>query len=172
MLLHYFAFGSNLHPPRLGARVPSARPLAAAALPGHALCWHKRGADGSGKCSVSARAGSTVWGAVYRLIATEKPLLDRAEALGAGYDLCWRNLEVDGQTLEVFYYRADPAYTDDGLLPFGWYHQLVLSGARYHRLPADYIAALTATATVPDPDADRDRLHRRLLEPQPAAAGL
>ena len=37
----YFAYGSNLHPPRLRARTPSARALGRADLEGYRLLFHK-----------------------------------------------------------------------------------------------------------------------------------
>ena len=46
----YFAYGSNLSSARMAARVPSARVVARAQLPGHALRFHKVGRDGSAKC--------------------------------------------------------------------------------------------------------------------------
>ncbi|TNF88372.1 MAG: gamma-glutamylcyclotransferase, partial [Gammaproteobacteria bacterium] len=41
--LYYFAYGSNMSPARLQARVPSARPLGVYRLKGHRLSFHKRG---------------------------------------------------------------------------------------------------------------------------------
>ena len=78
---HYFAYGSNLLSTRLQQRTPSARALAPAVLEGHALRWHKAGADGSGKCDVVAvdGAGHRVIGVVYEIARSEKPLLDAAE---------------------------------------------------------------------------------------------
>ena len=52
--LLYFAYGSNLHPTRLGDRAPSVELVGTAVLEGHALRFHKRGADGSGKCNALA----------------------------------------------------------------------------------------------------------------------
>ena len=50
----YFAYGSNMSTARLRGRVPSCKPLGVATLPGHALRFHKRSADKSGKCNAFA----------------------------------------------------------------------------------------------------------------------
>ena len=47
-------------------------------------------------------------------------------------------------------YRA--TRIDPDLKPFAWYLAHVLAGAREHRLPADYIAAIECLAVVDDPD--------------------
>ncbi len=46
----YFSYGSNMSSRRLLSRVPSARFITSASLPGHALHFHKKGLDGSAKC--------------------------------------------------------------------------------------------------------------------------
>ena len=163
--LYYFAYGSNLHPERLRERVPSSRALAVAELDGHLLRFHKRGRDGSGKCSIlpSDRPRDRVFGVVYRMAAAERANLDRAEGLGAGYLRVELTVRVEGAAQPVFSYRAQDGHIDDALAPFTWYHRLVLAGARHHGLPADYIAAIEAIAALPDPDTERHARHQRLL---------
>jgi len=171
-LLHYFAYGSNLHPPRLRARTPSCQVLSVAMLPGYALHFHKRGRDGSGKCNIlyTGKAADCVYGVVYQLLAAHKSRLDRAEGLGQGYRL--RRLRVLAATREyhAFCYQAEPAYIDDTLQPFAWYQDLVLTGARYHRLPFAYRGRLARITAIPDPDPARHAQHRRLLR-MPASQG-
>ena len=50
----YFAYGSNMLTARLRERMPSCKPLGIAKLPGHALRFHKRSKDQSGKCNAFA----------------------------------------------------------------------------------------------------------------------
>lgn len=164
MRLFYFAYGSNLHPARLAARVPSARLDGIAELPGRRLRFCKRSVDGSAKCTVGpGQASDRVLGAVYRLDAGEKPLLDRAEGLGKGYDLAWQRLAVGGLSREVFSYVAAPDHVDQDLKPYHWYKQLVLAGAGYHAFPPDYIAAIEAVRSVDDPDPERRAANASLL---------
>jgi len=50
--LYYFAYGSNLHPLRLQARLSSAQLIGTTILPGYALKFHKLGHCLSGKCNI------------------------------------------------------------------------------------------------------------------------
>ncbi len=50
----YLAYGSNMSTARLRKRMPSCKPLGIATLPGHALRFHKRSMDKSGKCNAFA----------------------------------------------------------------------------------------------------------------------
>lgn len=164
-----FAYGSNMCTPRLQARTPSARPLAVARLPGHGLGFHKRGwRDGSGKGDAFARDDPTagVWGVVFRIAPAQKRDLDRAEGLGHGYDEArLRVVEPDGTAHHAWVYRASPAAIDPTAIPFAWYRDLVLAGAREHGLPDDYIARhILACPTCPDPDGDRARRHRDIVD--------
>ncbi len=169
--LNYFAYGSNLLPPRLRARTPSCRVAVRATLPGYRLAFHKRGADGSGKgdaCFTGA-AQHRVHGVVYEIALEEKAALDRAE--GAGYAV--RELTVadaQGRSLQAFAYIAEPSHIEPHLQPFSWYRALVLHGARVHGFPADYLAAIEAVTTRVDPDVRRARRAFALLEHEPGVS--
>lgn len=165
--LNYFAYGSNLHPHRLAARVPSACFYARAELPGYRLYFHKRGADGSGKCNVVPDPTATVHGVIYTMKPAEKPLLDAAEGLHRGYRDHWLTLAVAGQATEIFLYRAEDTHIEPDLAPFDWYQAFVISGARYHGLPPVYIAALETVVATPDPDRARSAANQRLLRELP-----
>lgn len=155
----YFAYGSNLHPARLAARLASPRLLGAARLDEHVLRFHKRGRDGSGKCSIEPGDGC-VHGALYALEAADKRALDRIEGVGAGYASTFVELPGAGA---VSTYVAMADAIDDTLLPFDWYLGLVVAGARFQRFPQAYLRALASVATRPDPDAARAGEHARLL---------
>ena len=164
--INYFAYGSNLLPLRLSQRVASSRSLGQAVLPGYRLAFHKKGADASAKCNVfqSGSGEHQVYGVVYQMLASERVLLDQAESLGAGYDLVWQDIELRGEPTRVFFYQAPAGYIDDSLLPYHWYKQLVVQGARYHRLPETWLALLQQVESRQDPDRERDALHQRILE--------
>ncbi len=156
-----FAYGSNMLAARLRQRVPGARLLGPAMLPGHGLRWHKAGADGSGKCDVVASPHEQVHGVLWLIPQAQKALLDAAEGLGQGYTE--RRLTVLHAGREHLAWTYCALQVQDGLLPYAWYHALVLAGAREQGLPAAYCAALAAQAVRPDPDAGRDQRHRLLL---------
>jgi len=155
----YFAYGSNLHPARLAARLASPRLLGATRLDDHVLRFHKRGRDGSGKCSIEPGSGC-VHGALYALAPSDKGTLDRIEGVGAGYASTLVELPGKGA---VSTYVAMADAIDDSLLPFDWYLDLVLAGARFQRFPEAYLRALCSIATRPDPDEARAQEHARLL---------
>ncbi len=159
----YLAYGSNLHPLRLGERVPSAAFEAVVALPGHRLAFDKRGRDGSGKCNLatSADPAHRVLAAVYSLDVAEVRLLDRFE--GAGYEHQGLELEVAGRRRSVYAYVAPPQHCDPRLKPFHWYRELVYLGARHHGFPADYLQYLAAVDAIEDRDRDRRNRHQALL---------
>jgi gamma-glutamylcyclotransferase len=159
-----FAYGSNMSSRRLRARTPSARPIGIGRLSGHRLMWHMRGSDGSAKCDIleTGRPEDVVWGVLYEIAASERPLLDQAEGLGQAYDYkTVRVQHAQGQHIEAGAYVAID--TDASLVPFDWYLGFVLAGAHEHGLPEDYASALKALATRIDPDEARRQRNLAVL---------
>lgn len=150
--LNYLAYGSNLFAPRLAARIAIREVIGVLSLDDTRLVFHKRGADGSGKCSLLACTGAQSHGVVYRIDTADKPTLDRIEGCARGYRVEWL---LDSVLGECFFYRAEEAALDASLLPFDWYHAYVLAGAGHHGLPAAYVAAIAAVPTRVDQDVRR-----------------
>ena len=152
----YFSYGSNMSSRRLQARTPSARFVTVASLSHHDLRFHKRSRDGSSKCDAfeTGDASHTIIGVVFEIIEQEKPILDRFEGLGHGYEKKVVSIQANaGTTLEAYtYYANDIA---DSILPYGWYHHHVLTGAKEHGLPTDYINRIESIMTMEDPDSER-----------------
>lgn len=173
MAMFYFAYGSNMCTERLQRRVPSAQPISRAQLPGCELAFHKRGKDGSAKCSImQARESTTVHGVVFKIDPNEKEHLDRAEGLGAGYTQETVRVESVSGTRDAFTYQAMQSYINEELTPFEWYKQFVVRGARQHRLPQAYVRQIASVTARPDPDRKRARRNRRVLaDAQPRAGG-
>lgn len=159
----YFAYGSNLHPFRLQERVPSARLLGVSRLPDHKLIYGKRGIDGSGKCTTTSGRSVTdcVIGALFALRDDELGALDAAE--GPAYGRKTTVFSLGGSDLVGFYYEAHDYSLDNDLLPFDWYRNLVVVGARYHKLPAAYVATLKNVPTQRDSNQDREAQMQALL---------
>jgi hypothetical protein len=153
----YFAYGSNMAPQRLQARVPSAEPLQRAQLAGHELRFHKHSrVDGSAKCDAccTGEAGHIVQGLLYRMDAAEKPFLDQCEGLGKGYEIKQVELLLEqGGSVRAFTYYATDIHPD--LQPYQWYKEHVLRGARYAGLSEAYIRAIAAVEARADPDRSR-----------------
>ena len=123
---------------------------------GHALRWDKRSwQDGSGKCDAEAtsRNDDVVWGVLFELDPEDKPALDKAEGVGAGYlEKTVNVLTEAGLVTAVTYCATDK---DATLRPYHWYKALVIAGAREHGLPPSYRSRLELVATVSDTDTAR-----------------
>ena len=159
----YLAYGSNLHPLRLTARVPSSRVVDVVEIRGHSLAFHKRGADRSGKCLLYPGQGGeeVAYGVMYEFDARERVVLDRIE--GDGYRGERVSVTADGEPCAPYLYMAQETHIDPALLPLQWYKEMVLAGAYYHDLPAGYTAQIEATPARADPVPDRARRNEALL---------
>ena len=147
----YFAYGSNLSTARLrqADRAPSARRIGTGSLSGHVLAWHKRGADGSGKCTICATGNRSdgVWGVLWEIEADEVARLDAVE--GPGYERVEVEVTTANQKMRAFTYLARESHLDPALRPADWYRSLVVAGAREHGLPASWIRLLEGEETRP-----------------------
>jgi len=142
----YFAYGSNLSSARLLARVASARPLAPAQLLGWSLRTNKRGRDGSGKANLRSEARECVWGALYSMDPDAWPALDACEE---GYARVSVEVLTHQDSLQASTYVSERLTADP--VPFSWYKQLIVDGAREHGLPEDWVRLLEALPARPDP---------------------
>jgi hypothetical protein len=162
----YFAYGSNMSTTRLRKRMPSCKALGIATLPGHALCFHKRSKDKSGKCNAYATGGGeSVIGVLFSFDPAERSNLDKAEGVGRGYEHPIVTVINDkGRRRKVLVYLASPDFIDDSLRPYGWYREYVLAGSREHGLPPEYVAEyIESVAATDDPDKARDMKEREAL---------
>jgi gamma-glutamylcyclotransferase len=166
--MKYFSYGSNMLEQRLCAknRVSDASCVGAASIHGYKLRFHKKSTDESGKCNMLFTGDQTdiVYGVVYDIPVAQLPNLDQAEGFGKGYHhepLSVRLL--DGTQICSMGYIADNGFIEDSLIPYDWYHNLVVAGAEQHVLPANYILALQAVRHVPDPKPERKN-RREALE--------
>ena len=152
----YFSYGSNMSIRRLRARVPSARFVAVATLATHKLKFHKAGNDGSGKCDAAATgsAHDTVIGVVFAISRADKPVLDRKEGLGYGYEeKIVAVTSTEGVTMEAATYYA--THTNSTLKPYHWYKEHVMTGARENGLPWLYLRTISSIDSIADPEAER-----------------
>jgi gamma-glutamylcyclotransferase len=145
---------------RMKERAPSARKINVGHLTGYRLDWNKR-SKGSGECSVTetGQPQDVVWGVSYEISSQDKPSLDLVEGSGYGQ----RVVRIETQTghgTAVLYYATS---IDPGLKPYDWYRDLVVAGAREHKLPEEYIRTLEGVATITDTDKDRSTKARHLF---------
>lgn len=149
----YAAYGSNLHPLRLGERVPDARFLGTDWLDGWSLRFHKRSVDGSAKCNIEP-GGSGVAIAVYELGTRCKKTLDVIEGVGRGYEC---EDIIAPEFGPCFAYIAADSHIDLSLRPYDWYLQLVVLGCKSLGLAANYTAGIQKVGATFDPDPERRR---------------
>jgi cation transport regulator ChaC len=163
--MKYFAYGSNMLSSRLRApsRAPTAIPLGLGLLPDYDLRFQKRSDDGSSKCTIVPCAGRQVFGVVFDVASAEKAQLDQAEGLGDGYAEEYLMVSREGGPLRVLTYVAQSDHIKPDLAPYTWYRDIVVAGARDHRLPETYVQFLLATDATEDPDRERDRRNQRVL---------
>jgi gamma-glutamylcyclotransferase len=159
----YFAYGSNLWQPRLESRVGEVTALSLARLENHELRWHKVSNDRSGKCDVVPSDDGEVLGVVYEVLDDKVMLLDRAEGAGRGYVRTSMSVVASASTIGVMSYRAASSHIDPDMVPYDWYRDIVVAGARMHGLPREYIDRLASTAAKPDSDVVRSAKERSLL---------
>ena len=146
-------------------RVASARALATGFVVQRQIAFQKRSQDGSAKADAQFTGvlDDCVWGVIYRLPTDHKPQLDAFEFLGVGYNEEYVEVTLPRETVQAWMYVARREAIDDELLPYTWYHDLVVRGAQEHRLPDPYVSQLRAFPTCHDPDVDRAARHRLLL---------
>ena len=152
----YFSYGSNMSSKRLQQRVPSATFVSTATLVEHELRFHKKSHDGSAKCDAfeTGNPDDKVIGTLFSIEQSEKYHLDEAEGLGYGYDIKHvKVLLLSGKVQEAFTYFATDI--DETLLPYHWYYNHVVTGAREFKLPPEYIAKIEQVKTIDDPDKQR-----------------
>ena len=164
--MDYLAYGSNMLSARLRSRVPSAADPRVVALPGRAVLFHKRSwKDDSAKCDLvlALDPAAMAYGVVFDIDPTDRPALDAAEGCGRGYRREAFEVVHGGQALHPFAYVADAEAIESALLPYTWYRDQVVAGAKEHGLPADYVAALAGVLATVDPDPDRDATERSII---------
>ena len=160
----YFAYGSNLFSHRLRGRTPSAQLISSARLDDYRLTFHKISQDGSGKCHIeyTAKQIDSVYGVIFEINSSEKKALDKAEALGFGYDEKLMNVVTpDGRLVEVILYFGTSL--NKNLKPYCWYKSFVVEGAKEHNFPLEYIKKLEAIEFIEDLNIKRKLLEQKIL---------
>lgn len=160
-IIYYFAYGSNMLEERLKSsdRVPNAVFKVVGSIQGYKMQFNKRSLDHSGKCNIVKTNSiyDVVFGIVYEILSEELKELDNAEDLGHGYhhEKDFLVHSTNGTLISALTYVADQDVIDNGLMPYSWYHKLVVAGAEQHLLPKSYIETLCYIQILEDPDINR-----------------
>lgn len=161
--MKYFAYGSNMSLARLIERVPSAERIGVFSLKKHDLAFHKSSKDGSGKCDAyfTGNMEDNIFGSLFEIDENEKRSLDRAEGLGYGYDE--KTVQVEdgqGNFLEAITYVATDI--NESLVPYSWYLNHVVVGAKETGVPVSYLEKIQAVTTIEDSNKERDKKQREM----------
>ena len=159
--LLYFAYGSNLHPDWLSKRVGMVETVSSACLQNWKLYFHKLGTDGSAKCNIIKTGSPNDWvhGVIYQVNPVKKPELDKAEG---GYTSVFLNIAGFNN---ILLYLAEENRIVEDVLPYSWYHDIVIAGAKYHQLSRKYLAYIESFQSITDPDQLRDKINRDIIWP-------
>jgi gamma-glutamylcyclotransferase (GGCT)/AIG2-like uncharacterized protein YtfP len=167
--LIYFAYGSNMSVARLTDRTPSAKKIGTASIQGYQLKFHKLGSkDQSGKCNIfkTDDNNDVVHGVLYEIKREEKQILDQHEGLGYGYEekiISVFSEDTEGHIEATTYYAAE-THIDDTLLPYHWYKNFVVEGAKEHSLPDHYIQKLEDQDSKDDTNQARVKKNHNILK--------
>ncbi len=145
----YFAYGSNMDWDQIKERCPSAGFFSAAKLKDHRLAFSRKSEiRGCGSADAIPEQGQNVWGVIYQIDEEDFGQLDAAEDIIPGraqngykrqQHYVYTNGE-DGQPLLVSLYFAEKQKNPP--LPNAEYKRLIVEGAKYWKLPEDYIEEL------------------------------
>ncbi len=142
---------------RLLARVSSATKVDTGILEGHELKFHKASVkDGSAKCDASNTGHHEhfIYGVLFYIAEHDKPVLDRYEGLGQGYEKKDVIIKLTNRAVaEAYTYYATSI--DSTLKPLDWYKEHVLRGACENNLPESYIREIEEIEHLKDADIDR-----------------
>lgn len=147
MHIHYFAYGSNMDERAMSALCVTSRPLGAARLDGYSLGFNRRSLrTASGVADVVPEPGCAVWGVLYEIDELDMGPLDAKEGLGKAYrrELARVELAIALTLHEAVIYTVINKEPSE-VPPSQAYHGRMLSAARRHAFPGEYIERLERT---------------------------
>ncbi|MEM7251198.1 MAG: gamma-glutamylcyclotransferase family protein [Pseudomonadota bacterium] len=159
----YLAYGSNMAPPRIEARLGACVFIGIGWLEETRIAFHKRGRDGSGKCNahLTGNPEDRLYGVLFGLSEAQGRTLDGFE--GPGYYRRVMPVRTDAGVRFAYTYVAKDAHVTDGLIPYDWYKAFVVSGASEAGLPVGYQTKLAKVPANVDPDESRRSINFDIL---------
>ncbi len=139
---YYFAYGGNLDPKQFSGRVPGARYIGLAELPGFKLefsmpCEYLK----KGYASVAREDRSSVFGAAFELSSLQLKLLDTLEWVPFGaYKRVKVKIKLGTIETEAFTYQA--RYPKADLVPSKVYLNSMIGASERHGFPLEYLTFL------------------------------
>jgi gamma-glutamylcyclotransferase len=144
----YFAYGSNLDIDQKERRTGKIRETRRVRLEGYRIVFNKLGIDGTGKANIMPDKNKVVWGIVYLCSPAALKQMDDYEGVHGG-DYYRKDVLVQcdsGKVIEAITYLAGEVCIQSDIAPSSDYLQRILSGARNHGLPEEYILEVEGIA--------------------------
>lgn len=145
---YYFAYGSNMNPARVEARIGDTRRALPGVLVDHVLRFDKASkVPGISHANVAPRKGARVEGALFELRSPDQIHdMDPFEGHPDDYRRHRLPIETAEGVIEAWVYIATPGTTADALRPAREYLEHLLRGQMF--LSAEYHARLTEVPAV------------------------
>ena len=135
----YFAYGSNMDDLQMRDRCPDSPLVGIAVLKGYRVGFtYYSSRRNGGVADIIPDTESSVWGLVYKMVATDLDTLDSLEGKGIAYDRMTVPVQfLDGRTVdaEVYYVINKQQHVE----PTEEYLSLLQKAARKHKFPETYI---------------------------------
>ena len=161
-----FCYGSNMSSKRILDRCSTATFKEVVKVDGYKFSFNKKSTDGSGKGNMNASKLKTdfVLGVIFEIEESQRKALEDAEGLGKGYEEIKLDLTNEtGKKVECIAYIATEAkFIDNKLVPYDWYKEHCLIGAREYNLPDEYVEMIEAIASGVDTDTARAEKERNI----------
>ncbi len=140
----YFAYGSNLFVDQKEKRTGPIRQAVRCRLSGFRFAFNKRGDGGQVYANIVPDDAAEVWGVIY--LCNPKALL-KMDQKEVGYERHPVIVEKQsGEKVEAITYVACEAFVCLPSKPSSDYLHRIVSGARHHGLPKEYIKQIEALA--------------------------
>ena len=156
---YYFAYGSNMNPARVAARIGATRRVLPGVLHDHELRFDKASqVAGIAHANVASTPGEQVEGALFELLHPEQiHRMDPFEGYPHEYERHRLPVVTAEGAIEAWVYIAAPGTTAEALRPAREYLEHLLAGSAFHS--RDYHARLAAVEAVGELDeATLDKL--------------
>lgn len=156
--IRVFAYGSNMLFQRLANRISGIKKIGIGWLNGYQFLFNKISKDGSAKANlIATKTKDKVFGVVYEFEGSEKEKLDKFEGKGSGYEdakVIVHYSEYEEEEVWCYLVEEDK-YIDNQRLPYHWYKEYVLQGAKENKLPNSYISFIESFTSKEDQNGER-----------------
>jgi gamma-glutamylcyclotransferase len=144
----YFAYGSNLLVDQKEKRTGRIRQAVRSRLKGYRFAFNKRGGSGQIYANIAPDDTAEVWGIVYLCNPEAIRRMDQCEGVASGhYERIRVTVETDtGEKVDAITYVAGEDFICEPGKPSDQYLGTIISGARHHALPEEYVRTIEALA--------------------------